>query len=324
MAKRVRITVGVWLALAGGLARAQAPASGPTFEVASIKPSPQVTPAMMAAGSIHAGMKIDAARVDIGMLSLMDLICKAYEVKSYQVSGPGWLGVQRFDIMAKIPEGGTKEQVPQMLQALLAERFKLVVHRDTKEHAVYALVPAKGGVKMKESEADPAPAASAAPGAPAPPASTGSSQVTVNASAKGTVVTDGQGGQTKMSMSPDGKSMRMESSKITMAQLAEGLSRFLDRPVVDMTELKGNYQATLDLSIQDLMNAARAAGMAAPGAGAAAGGGADSARPADAASDSSPTSIFNSVQNLGLKLESRKMPLQLIIVDSAEKAPTEN
>jgi len=214
--------------------------------------------------------------------------------------------------------------VPQMLQALLAERFKLVVHRDTKEHAVYALVPAKGGVKMKESEADPAPAASAAPGAPAPPASTGSSQVTVNASAKGTVVTDGQGGQTKMSMSPDGKSMRMESSKITMAQLAEGLSRFLDRPVVDMTELKGNYQATLDLSIQDLMNAARAAGMAAPGAGAAAGGGADSARPADAASDSSPTSIFNSVQNLGLKLESRKMPLQLIIVDSAEKAPTEN
>ena len=110
----------------------------PTFEVASVKPSEPITPAMVASGKLHAGMKIDGKRVDIGNFGLMQLICKAYDVKSYQVSGPSWimgagLAGQRFDIVANLPEGATKEQVPQMLQALLAERFKLVIHRESKE-----------------------------------------------------------------------------------------------------------------------------------------------------------------------------------------------
>ena len=125
-------------------------AQTPAFEVASIKPSEPITPAMVAAGKLHAGMKIDGKRVDIGNFSLMQLICKAYDVKPYQVSGPSWLQAvglagQRFDIVANLPEGATKEQVPQMLQNLLAERFKLAIHQASKDQAVYAMVIGKGG-----------------------------------------------------------------------------------------------------------------------------------------------------------------------------------
>src|SRR3954447_17771297 len=103
---------------------AQTPAAAPAFDVASIKPSEPITPAMIAAGKLHAGMKIDSSRVDIGNFPLMQLICKAYDVKPYQVQGPPWLmSRQRFDIVANIPAGATKEQVPQMLQTLLADRF---------------------------------------------------------------------------------------------------------------------------------------------------------------------------------------------------------
>src|ERR1035437_1845032 len=125
------------------LAAGALPGQTPAFEVASIKPSEPITPAMIASGKLHAGMKVDGKRVDIGNFGLMQLICKAYDVKPYQVLGPSWLQAvgmsgQRFDIVANLPEGATKEQVPQMLQALLAERFKLVVHQESKEQAVYA------------------------------------------------------------------------------------------------------------------------------------------------------------------------------------------
>ena len=67
---------------------AQAPAAKPQFEVATIKPAPPLNPAMIAAGKMHIGMKIDAGRVDIGYLSLNDLIMAAYKVKQHQVAGP--------------------------------------------------------------------------------------------------------------------------------------------------------------------------------------------------------------------------------------------
>jgi len=105
-----------------------------------------------------------------------------------------------------------------------------------------------------------------------------------------------------------------------MAKFAEALSRFVDRPVVDKTELKGNYQVALDISMEDMKNAARKAGVAVPGAAPASG---DAGLPSDAVSD--PTgSVFTSVLQLGLKLEPRKTPLDLIVVDHAEKTPTEN
>lgn len=304
----------VAMVLAAGSLLAQAPA----FEVASVKPSEPITPAMVAAGKLHAGMKIDGKRVDIGNFALMQLICKAYDVKAYQVSGPAWLQAvgmtgQRFDIVANLPEGATKEQVPQMLQGLLAERFKLAIHRDTKEQPVYAMVVGKGGVKIKESAA-PAPA----PDGTAPhPGVTGSSSVSINQTKGGAVVSDGTGKQQKMMPSPDGKSMRLEITGATMAELAEGLSPLTDHPIVDMTGLTGKYDVTLDISMQDLMNAARAAGAAVPAASA------DPSKSADAASDPGG-SVFTAVQALGLKLEPRKTPLAQIVVDHVEKMPTEN
>jgi uncharacterized protein (TIGR03435 family) len=256
------------------------------------------------------------------------LITKAYDVKLYQISGPDWvtsmsaqMSAQRFDVLAKMPDGTTKEQVPEMLRTLLADRFKLTIHRDTKEHAVYALVVGKGGPKLKESEPLPtAPPPVSADGGPAPPASTGSNQVTVNTSGKGGAeVSDGEGGKQKMSMGADGKSMHIENSRMSMAKLAEMLSPMLDRPVVDMTELKGNYQIALDIPMEELMAIAKRSGMV-PGMG----GGGDAGRAPAEAADPSGGSLFATVQQLGLKLEARKSPIEHIVIDHVEKMPTEN
>jgi uncharacterized protein (TIGR03435 family) len=300
--------------------RAQAPL---TFEVASIKPAGPLNPAAIQSGKMRVGMKVDGAMVDIGSFSLTDLIRTAYEVKDYQVSGPDLGSVmtaERFNIQAKIPEGATEKQVPQMLQALLADRFKLVVHRETKDHSVYALVVAKGGPKLKE--ADPEPAAPETPEEPKKGETVmgqGASQVRISGNmegGKGVTVKGGPMGQMHMTMA-DGR-MRMEAERASMTVLAETLTRFMDRPVVDMTELKGNYHVALDLSMDDLKNAAKAAGMGAMMASA------EGGKPSGEASDPSGSSIFMSMQQMGLKLEARKAPLPVIVIDHVEKSPTEN
>ena len=312
---------------------AKPPAGGWTFEVATVKPAKMPSQTDFMNGKAHVGMKTDAARVDIGFVSLNDLICAAYKVKAYQVSGPDWMGGmggQRFDVLAKMPEGATKEQVPEMLQALLAERFKLAIHHDTKERSVYALVVGKGGPKLKESPPDPpAPAvaekpeaAPGDPGAEAAPAKDASPQVKFQRNSdgsSGTATVHGPDGNAKMSFGPNG--MHMEMEKMTMAKLAETLTPFVDRPVVDMTELKGNFQVALDLAMEDLKNVARKFGAAVPGAAPSSGDA--GSLPSDAVSD--PTgSVFTSVMQLGLKLEPRKTPLDLIVIEHIEKMPTEN
>jgi uncharacterized protein (TIGR03435 family) len=113
--------------------------------------------------------------------------------------------------------------------------------------------------------------------------------------------------------------MHLEAEKMSMTTLIETLTRFLDRPVVDMTELTGNYQVALDLSTEDLKNAAKAAGM-----GAMMGGAGDGAKSSAEASDPAGSSIFTSIQKMGLKLEPRKAPLLMIVIDHLEKSPTEN
>jgi uncharacterized protein (TIGR03435 family) len=290
------------------------------FEVASVKPSQPITPAMVQSGKLHVGMKVDAARVDIGNWSLMQIICEAYKVKNYQVSGPDWLKnlqSQRFDIVATMPAGATKEQVPQMLQALLAERFKLVVHTDTKESNVYALLVGKGGLKIKETVPPPPPSDEEAAKAAATPTNT----LSVKQTGSGATVSTGTGETQKMSVSPDGKSMHMEISNVTLSKLADGLAPMVDRPIIDMTELKGRYDVSLDISMQEMMNVARAAGANVPGPPPSA---AATGNPADAASDPGASSIFAAIQSLGLKLEKRKEPLMTVVVDKIEKMPTEN
>ena len=307
------------LAIAAGAAMAQAPAPKPQFEVATIKPAPPLNPAMIAAGKMHVGMKTDAGRVDIGYLSLNDLIMTAYKVKQHQVAGPDWMKTERFDILAKLPEGATKEQVPEMLQSLLAERFGLTFHKEMREQPVYALVVAKGGPKLKESSTaeEPAPKADEKGGNTI---DFGGGQIRQSGNAM-VVKSNDQPGTSKMTMA-DGK-MRMESTKVKMDAFAEMLSRFAGKPVVNMTELKGSYDTVLELSMAEMMVMAQKAGMNLPGMmGAPA---ADSGRPADAASDPTASgSIFASIQQLGLKLEARKVPVDTIVVDKLEKMPTEN
>jgi uncharacterized protein (TIGR03435 family) len=301
------------LALAALALPAQTPAAAPVFDVASIKPSEAITPQMIQAGKIHVGMKIDGARVDIGNFTLGQLIAKAYDIKSYQLQGLNWMvpTAQRFDIVANLPAGATKEQVPQMLQALLAERFKLEIHKETKEQKVYALVVGKGPLKMTET-ALPVPVPDD-PSAPKPGV-TGSSSVAVSVSKSGgSEVSDGTGMSQKVTPSADGKSLRFDITKASMPLLSEGLTPLVDRPIVDMTELKGNYNMSFELPMADVIAAQRAAaGMA--------------AAPSSTATEASDPvgSIYTVIQSLGLKLEPRKLPLLMIIVDKAEKMPTEN
>jgi uncharacterized protein (TIGR03435 family) len=305
--------------IAAGIAFAQAPA----FEVATIRPAPPLDPAQIMQGKMHVGMNIDKARVDIGFMSLADLIRTAYEVKAYQVSGPDWMNSERFDILAKMPDGATKDQVPAMLRALLADRFKLTIHKEGKDHAVYALVVEKNGPKLKDAPPDPAPGPDGAPpgtgGITLNAGENGPVRINRSADGNGATMTAANGGTARMAMGSDG-SMHMEWSKVAMPAFAEMLTRFTDRPVVDDTGLKGNYQVSLELSRDDLMRVVRAAGMAAPGMMPAAPAGSA----ADAASDPASGSVFTAVQQLGLKLDPRKEPVETIMVDHIEKTPTEN
>jgi uncharacterized protein (TIGR03435 family) len=319
--------------LATTVAFGQTPAPPLAFEVASIKLAGPLDPMAIQQGKMRVGMKVDGAICDIGSFTLKDLIRTAYEVKDYQISGADSLGsvmtAQRYNIQATLPEGATEKQVPQMLQTLLAERFKLVVHRETKDQSVYALVVAKGGPKLKAAEPD-APAPPVSPDAPQAPdapkkgetvVGQGSSQVRISGNmgdGKGVTVKGGPMGQMHVTMA-DGK-MHMEAAKMTMAGLADMATGFVGKPVVDMTELKGEYQVGLDLSLDDLKNVARAAGVAGPGAA----GGADAGPSVLNASDPSGSSIFASVEQMGLKLEARKAPLPFIVIDHFEKSPTEN
>lgn len=304
-------------------AQTPAPAQPLAFEVATIKPARPLQEQALS-GKMHVGEKIDGARVDYGSMSLADLITKAYDVKSFQVVGPDWLKTERFDILAKIPDGVSKDKVPQMLQALLADRFKLAIHRDSREHSVYELVVGKDGSKLKESPPDePEPAADAPPPKEEKGVTTldtGQGKVSVKTQ------TDSEGGVTASMKGPNGLQQKMtfsngvmhiELNKATMEQLAETMSRFLDKPVVDRTGLKGNFQVALDVTMQEIMNAARSAGVSMP-----------MAQPADAkageASDPAGTSLVASLQQMGLKLESRKDQVETIVIDHIEKTPTEN
>jgi uncharacterized protein (TIGR03435 family) len=310
------------LALAAGVASGQTPAEAPAFEVASVKPSPPLDANAVMSGKLHLGMRTDAARVDIGYLSLADLIHIAYRVKPFQISGPDWMGTQRFDIQAKMPEGASADQVPEMLQALLAERFKLALHRDSAEHAVYALVVGKNGSKLKEAAPDPdVPVTPADPPKGAITIGDGNNQMQISGSpqGKGMDISGGPNGRMHLTMGSEG-AMRLEMESMTMAALADNLSRMVDRPVVDMTGLKGKYQVALEVSSADLIAMARTLGVAVPARPPSG----DAGRPADAASDPSGSSIFAAVQELGLKLDPQKQPMERLVIDHLERMPTEN
>jgi uncharacterized protein (TIGR03435 family) len=279
------------------VALAQKPAS-PTFEVASIKPAaPQEMGRMMTGMSGGPGTR-DPTQVSFINANLKMILTQAYDVQNFQVTGPAFLDTEPFDITAKLAPGTSKADFRLMLQNLLAERFKVVLHKESKEAPIYALVVTKGGPKMKESEKID-PAAGDAP----PPASP-----TMGKDGRPQMGRGGRG--MRVMMGPKG--LHLQAVQSTMDQLCHMLSSQLGRPVVDMTGLKAEYDYTLDFSPEGL------GGMRGMGPGPLSG------KEGPEGGPEGTVSIFTAVQDLGLKLESRKGPVDLIIVDSAEKTPTEN
>jgi uncharacterized protein (TIGR03435 family) len=131
---------------------ATVPASGaasapPTFDIADVHPSPHSNTPFVRGGDLHGD------RFVIRQASMVDLIAKAYGVENANVlRGPAWLDTDRFDIMAKAPRTASPEDIKLMLRALLADRFKLVAHNDTKDLPAFVLSVGKGGPKLKESD----------------------------------------------------------------------------------------------------------------------------------------------------------------------------
>jgi uncharacterized protein (TIGR03435 family) len=235
----------------------QAPAAtadaAPRFEVVSIKPAD----ASVRPGRFGASIDTGPARLSSRGASLKDLIQAAYGIEAYQVSGgPGWVDSARFIVDAKPASPATREQLLQMLRPLLADRFKLAFHRETKEFAVYALVVAKGGPKLHRLAAG--------------------------------------------TESEPGKLNRL-GRNVDLAWFARYLTRFgSDRAVIDRTGLTGNFN--LDVDMEKITAAAAEAANGAPGI----------------------EHMFEATANilesqLGLKLQPTKAPIEVLIVDRAER-----
>jgi uncharacterized protein (TIGR03435 family) len=122
----------------------------PTFEVASIKPSDPNPSSPM-----WIGMSADPGTVRYPDITLKDCIRAAYRVRDFQIQAPHGMNEARFEITAKLPADASLDQIPEMLQALLAQRFKLTLRHGSQDQSVYALVVKKGGAKLKPAERKP-------------------------------------------------------------------------------------------------------------------------------------------------------------------------
>jgi uncharacterized protein (TIGR03435 family) len=280
----------VFLLSATCAANAQEADSTLKFEVASIR----VAAPLIGDERIQAmRMSRDPGRFTRRDTPLSILIMTAYHLNGFEFSGPSWLTSARFDVMAKVPEGATLAQQLVMLQNLLAERFGLKVHREKKEMPVYDLVIAKGGVKFKEYVPPPPPKEGDPPPAP----------FKFALDADGFPVVQPGGGAYSM-----GGKWAM-NAEFTMERLARVLAGQLQRPVHDATGLTGTY----DLAMRWVE------GVGPPEAGAAASS--DDA----ATAGSGGQGLFAALQSqLGLKLESKKGMVEVLVVDHCEKMPTEN
>jgi uncharacterized protein (TIGR03435 family) len=276
-------------------------AQTPAFEVASVKMAEPITPELVQSGRLQMGVTIDAHYVRISQFSMLELVALAYQVKGHQLSVQPWMTTQRYDIRAKLPEGAPRGQVPAMLQALLAQRLGVKTHRENREIKAYALVVAKDGPKLK----------GAAPERAEAPAAGGQIRGGLAVSAGGQVAVMSPGSDLRMTPGANGN-MHLEAKRITLQRFAEAINRYCDLPVLNLTELEGSYELEVDVSGEEVRNAARARGAVIP-------------TPAgDGASDPSGVSLRASLQKLGLRLEGRKLPVEVLVVDEALKVPTEN
>ncbi len=236
----------------------QAAAAPLQFEVASVKPVPDLPPgSAVLPGSVILPRVDDPQRFRAvywlnGPLGMLEW---AYGVREFQVLGaPAWLGRERFEIQARAEHPSSEGQIKQMVQALLADRFDLKLHRETREISVYALVVGRNGPKL--------------------------------ADAKGPAQNQGLGNI----MVPPGK---LTAHGATMALFVQILTENLDRPVIDKTNLTGHYD--FDLTYDGPSWSLEEHDWKPFGA-----------------------SIFGPIQDLGLKLEPQKSPVEVLVIDSVD------
>jgi uncharacterized protein (TIGR03435 family) len=262
------------------------------FEVASIRPAGE-----RPINQIVVGVKIDGSQARISYLSLKDYIGTAYRLRGNQIVGPDWLASQRFDIVAKIPEGASQADVPEMLQALLIERFNMKIHREMREFPVYALKVAATGLNLTET-------------GPGDVNANGALDIAAGGNANGVGINFGGGSSISMG------SNTLEIKKLTMPIIADSLTRFLDRSVIDATTLKGAYDMTIELTPEDRMSlmirSAVNAGLTLPPQALA------------MMDNASNRSIFDGLKKAGLMLEPQRAPLEVLVIDQIDKTPSEN
>jgi uncharacterized protein (TIGR03435 family) len=266
--------------------RAQGPTTGPTFEVASVKPNKSGD------GRVMIGMQ-PGGRYTATNVPLRALIRQAYQVQDFQIVGaPDWINNERFDIVAKaegdIPpsQPGTTGPMQLMMRNLLAERFKLVTHQESREMPIYALVLARNdgklGEKLQQSEVDCA-AKMGRGRAGGPP----SGPVSAERPECGLRIGPGT----------------MAMGGFPMTQFAQAISQFVQRIVVDKTGLTGAYDLDLTWTPDQ-----RPQGPPPPGA-----------PPLPPVEPDGP-SIFTAVQEqLGLKLDPQRGPVDVLVVDGVDR-----
>lgn len=244
-----------------------------TFEVASVKMvGAAESAAKMTKKSAARSVRVsaDPIRFSRRNATLASLLLTAYGLQPQQLIGPEWLTSERYEIEAKVPDGATAQQQLVMLRNLLAERFRVKVHREKKEIPVYEMVTAKGGPKLEES----------VPGAEALPAI--------------------QPGNPFRLGRKDGITMVILHEQGTMEALAARLSGQAGRVILDRTGLKGNFDVTMHWTPPTVSSSVEAA--ADPG-----------------------MNLFAALESqLGLKLEPKKGMVDVLVVDHAEKVPTDN
>ena len=267
---------------------AAAAQSPPRFEVASIRPSPRPP--------VGVGLRIGPTQARFTFASLKNYITWAYGVRDHEVAGPGWLSSAMFDIVAKMPEGADSTQVPDMLRSMLEERFHIRTHREPRELPVYALELAPRGPRLVRLPDE------------APPAGPFTVEV---GPVGGRKVTDlGDGGRFAIG------DHRFEATRMTMKALADALAPFVDRPIIDNTALEGRYDVTLDLTPEDFQ--------ALMARSVAAGGYQVSAEALRLAETAVAVAVPDALERVGLKLRASRAPVDMLVVDSIDRAPTEN
>ena len=283
---------------------AQEPTTRPAFEVASVKPNKSGT------GLVGFGMQPGGRYTATNTTTLM-LIRQAYQLQLSQIVGaPDWLSSDHFDVVAKAPGDVPPAQIQLMIRALLEERFKLAAHNETRDLEIYALVmtrnDGKPGPQLRPTTVDCAAFGRGRGGAPPPGGPAAGGQGLGGRGGPAAPVTPGGPPPCRQMVGP----ANITASGMTMAQLATTLSMRVGRTVVDRTGLTGSFD--LDLSWTPDQMPQMPPGALPPGA------------PPLPPIDPNGPSLFTAVQEqLGLKLESTKGPVEVLVIDSVEH-PTED